>query len=72
MLILLRSRPKLIKQTEWEFEFEPCWYGGTTRFYLEGPDHCKEVVRNCEPELVERRDGSPCVLGPGEDAFAIG
>ena len=72
MLILLRSRPKLIKQTEWEFEFEPCMYGGVTRFYLSGPDHCKEVVRNCEPVLVERRDGSPCKFGPGEGARGMG
>ena len=72
MLKHFRSRPKLIKQTAWEFEFEPCTYGGATRMRLSGPDHCKEVLRNCEPVMVERRDGSPCKLGPGEGFEGIG
>ena len=72
MLKNFRSRPKLIKQTAWEFEFEPCRSQGVSRFYLSGPDHCKEVVRNCEPMMVERRDGSPCKLGPGEGFSSMG
>ena len=38
-------------------------FGATTRVKLGGPDHCKEVVKNCEPMMVERRDGSPCKGG---------
>ena len=39
-------------------------YGATTRVKLSGPDHCKEVVRNCKPMMVERRDGwTPCKGG---------
>ena len=52
----VRFRPKLIKQNEWKIEFEPCTYVGATRFYLSKPDHCNEVVRNCEPVMVKRRD----------------
>ena len=69
---LSSSRPRLIKSTEWEYEFEPCQYGGASRFFLSGPDHCKEIVRNCEPVMVERRDGSPCKLGPGEGFSGVG
>ena len=85
MLKHFRSRPKLIKQTEWEFEFEPCIYFGDKRSYWSGPDqrwvilqqtfgpdHCEEVLRNCKPVMVERRDGSPCKLGPDEGLYGVG
>ena len=47
-------------------EYEPCWTTGSTMMRLRGPDHCKEVVKNCKSVLVEKKDGSPCKLGPGE------
>ena len=71
---MFRSRPRLMGETEWEFEFEGCELASYSRIHMKGPDHCKEVLRNCEPMMVERRDGSPCKLGPGErfGSYAVG
>ena len=50
----------MIKQTQWEYEFEPCMDTSTIPAPMGGPKHCKLIYRNCKPMFVERRDGSPC------------
>merc|ERR1719309_1869074 len=64
--------PKLLKRTQWEYEFEGCqsWSSGPA-YFSNYPDHCKPALENCEPVLVERRDGSPCQIGPNDGGVTM-
>ena len=55
----------------WHLEFEPCWTIKSPMTRLRGPNHCREVVKYCSSVLVEKKDGSPCKLGPGEAILKI-